>query len=108
MTVRGNVAFRFKPGDRVRVDTRIPTGHCRTPFYLRGKVGTVVLVHGAFRNPEDLAYYRPGLPELPLYMVRFPQAHVWLDYVGPSGDTVAADLYEHWLTPVAAGVRDAR
>ena len=107
-TSRGSLACRFKPGDRVRVDDRVPTGHCRTPFYLRGKVGTVAHVHGAFRNPEELAYYRPGLPEVPLYLVRFPQAHVWPDYDGPEGDTVAADLYEHWLTPAGAGGPDER
>jgi nitrile hydratase subunit beta len=108
MSARTNQVCRFKPGDRVRVDDRVPIGHCRTPFYLRGKIGTVVHVHGAFRNPEDLAYYRPGLPEIPLYLVRFPQAQVWADYQGPAGDTVAADLYEHWLTPAMEGAPDAR
>ena len=90
---------RFKPGDRVRVDDRDHDGHCRTPVYLRGKVGRVDAIAGAFRNPEELAYYRPGTPSLPLYIVRFRQADVWPDYTGPASDTVAADIYEHWLAP---------
>ena len=90
---------RFQPGDRVRVSDRDPTGHCRTPAYLRGQVGTVDVILGAFRNPEELAYYKPGLPKQPLYVVRFPQKQVWPDYAGPAADTVAADIYEHWLEP---------
>ena len=91
--------FRFAPGDRVRVDDRDHDGHCRTPLYLRGKIGRVDAIAGRFRNPEELAYYRPGTPPLPLYIVRFRQADVWPDYAGPPGDTLAADIYEHWLEP---------
>jgi hypothetical protein len=29
----------FKPGDRVRVSTRFPVGHCAVPHYVRGKRG---------------------------------------------------------------------
>jgi nitrile hydratase len=90
---------RFKPGDRVRVSDRVPTGHCRTPSYLRGKTGIVDCILGAFRNPEELAYYRPGLPKQPLYIVRFRQSEVWPGYAGAGRDTVAADIYEHWLEP---------
>jgi len=104
--VNGTAAPRFKAGDRVRVSARDHAGHCRTPSYLRGKVGQVDTVLGTFRNPEELAYYRPGLPKRPLYVVRFRQVDVWDDYDGAPGDTVAADIYEHWLEP--AGEGDAR
>lgn len=89
----------FNPGDRVRVRTGFPRGHCRTPYYCRGKTGVVERVCGAFRNPEQLAYGRDGLPKLPLYRVRFPQAEMWPDYRGPKDDTIDIEIYEHWLEP---------
>ena len=33
----------FKIGDHILVKTIVPTGHCRTPYYLRGKAGMVSL-----------------------------------------------------------------
>ena len=89
---------RFQPGDRVRVDERIPTGHCRAPLYLRGKTGEVVKHLGTYGNPEQLAYYEDA-EKLPLYYVVFRQKDIWADYDGPAGDTVAADFYENWLEP---------
>lgn len=87
------------PGTRVRVADRPVRGHCRTPWYLRGRSGIVVGFAGRFRNPEQLAYNKPGLPSLPLYRVRFP-------HVGPDGtatrDEIIADIYGHWLEPEEA------
>lgn len=93
------IEARFKPGDAVRVALRGAEGHCRTPFYLRGKTGVVDQVIGRFRNPELLAYHKPGLPMRMLYRVRFPQQTVWDGYAGPPGDAVQADILEHWLEP---------
>lgn len=87
----------FKVGQRVLVKDGDPPGHIRTPFFLRGKSGVVETVHGEFRNPEELAYGKEGLPKKPLYLVRFLQVEVWADYRGAQGDTVSADIYEHWL-----------
>jgi nitrile hydratase len=87
----------FSPGEQVRVAARPVLGHCRTPFYLRGKRGVIAGVHGRFRNPEQLAYHKPGLPALVLYKVRFEQAELWQGYRGPAGDHLEADIYEHWL-----------
>jgi len=89
----------FKIGDRIRVKTLVPTGHCRTPYYLRGKAGVVETDIGAFRNPEELAYHRNGLPERELYRVRFEQLQLWPYYEGSTSDTLVADIYEHWLEP---------
>lgn len=89
----------FRPGERIRVRTTVPRGHCRTPWYLRGKEGVVEAGLGAFRNPEELAYHRDGLPEIELYRVRFRQARLWPDYGGGPSDTLLADIYEHWLEP---------
>jgi nitrile hydratase subunit beta len=94
---------KFKPGDPVVVDQRAIAGHCRTPGYLRGKQGVIAEVLGRFRNPERLAYHRPGLPAEVLYKVRFEQMHLWsaaapTPYPGPAGDHLEADLYEFWLS----------
>jgi hypothetical protein len=91
---------RFAPGDRVRIAARPVVGHCRTPWYLRGKAGVVAEVQGTFKNPELMAYHKPGLPALPLYKVRFRQSDVWERYAGPAGDQLEADIYEHWLEPL--------
>ena len=48
-------ALRFAPGERVQVAARPVLGHCRTPWYVRGKSGVVIAVHGRFRDPERLA-----------------------------------------------------
>ena len=78
-----------------------PSGHCRTPGYLRGKTGTVVCLHGSFRDPEKLAYHKPGLPRQPLYMVRFEYGDVWPGRGGSSADSICADIFQHWLEPLA-------
>ena len=91
---------RFTPGDAVRVADRAALGHCRTPFYLRGKTGVIASVHGAFRDPESLAYHKPGLPARVLYKVRFRQRDIWAGYKGPASDQIEADIFEHWLEPL--------
>jgi nitrile hydratase len=88
----------------VRVADRPVAGHCRTPFYLRGKHGVVAAIQGTFRNPEGLAYHKPGLPALPLYKVRFKQSELWARYAGPAGDELEVDIYEHWLELPGRGV----
>jgi hypothetical protein len=93
-------ASAFAAGDRVRVSKRPVLGHCRTPWYLRGKPGVVAIVLGRFRNPEGLAYHKPGLPAQVLYKVRFKQSDLWGRYGGPAGDQLEADIYEHWLEPL--------
>jgi nitrile hydratase len=90
---------RFKPGDRVRVDDRPVVGHCRTPWYLRGKSGVIAHMHGAYRDPERLAYHLSGLPAQVLYKVRFAQSEIWGRYAGPHSDHLEADIYEQWLRP---------
>ena len=92
-------APRFRPGDPVRVRFAAPPGHIRTPWYIRGRAGTVERLCGTFRNPEELAYNRPGMPSQPLYRVRFRQAQIWPDYRGPATDTVEIEIYQHWLEP---------
>ncbi len=95
--VADTVAPRFKAGDRVRVREAYPIGHLRTPWYIRGKQGVIERLCGAFANPEELAYSRPGLPAQPLYRVRFLQRDVWSNYAGQRGDVIDVELYQHWL-----------
>ncbi len=99
---------RFQPGDLVHMARHKAIGHCRAPWYLRGKRGVVVAVHGTFRDPERLAYHLPGLPALPLYKVRFRLADIWPDYDGRDGDNLEADVYETWLAPALAKPRGKR
>ena len=94
----------FAPGDMVRVSDRPVLGHCRTPWYLRGKTGVIASVHGTFRDPESLAYHKPGLPARVLYKVRFRQRDIWAGYKGPASDQLEADIFEHWLEPPAFSV----
>lgn len=91
---------RFKPGDRVVVREAYPPGHIRTPVYLRGKRGTVVRDFGRWPNPEQLAYGKSGEPAPINYWVRFVMDELWSgDGRYAPGDTVVAEIYEHWLEP---------
>jgi nitrile hydratase len=95
------MAARFAPGDRVHVAARYPETPChiRTPFYIRGKTGTVERLCGEYKNPEDLAFGKYDTDRFPLYRVRFDQAHVWPDYDGAAADKVEVEIFEHWLEP---------
>jgi len=97
MSAESKKTASFAAGARVRVADRPALGHCRTPWYLRGRTGVVASVQGAFRDPEKLAYHQPGLPARVLYKVRFRQADLWPGYAGPAADELEADIYEHWL-----------
>ena len=95
----------YQPGDRVRIRVASPSGHYRTPTYIQGKVGVIEAVHGAFRNPETLAYGGDGCPKQTLYLVRFDQTHIWeqAESAEPApfgrNDRLLIDIYEHWLEP---------
>ena len=86
-------------GTRVRVRTVCPPGHIRTPFYLRGKTGTIERVLGPFSNPEQLAI-RQTAEAVTLYRVNFSMAEVWGADTENPGDTIEAELFAHWLTPM--------
>lgn len=99
---------RFGPGDRVAVRRASAPGHIRTPWYIRGQVGVVERLCGAFPNPEELSYFRDGLPAQPLYRVTFRQRDLWPEYSGPEGDHIEIEIYQHWLEPVQSGARHDR
>ena len=82
---------RYRVGEQVRVRHDQANGNPRTPRYARGKVGTVVALHGQITNPLD---HRDRYP--PLCTVRFELQEL----TGrPSRDYVTADLHEDWLEP---------
>jgi nitrile hydratase subunit beta len=94
------VSQLYPDGSSVRVKALFPPGHCRTPYYARGRRGTVLRVIDHEPNPEEAAYGRSGAPALPVYRIRFAQAELWPDYAGPANDAVVVDLFEPWLEPV--------
>lgn len=61
---------RFGVGARVRVRDAEAAGHTRCPAYVRGRVGTVVAVQGAFSLPDVEAHTTDRVTEA-LYTVRF-------------------------------------
>ncbi|MBY0380551.1 MAG: nitrile hydratase subunit beta [Xanthobacteraceae bacterium] len=94
---------RFDAGDKVVVLDLGKSGHIRTPFYVRGHVGTVMHRCGAFLNPEDLAVGRVCGPVVPLYRVSFALRDLWPDYEGPGADLLCLEIYDHWLAPAPPG-----
>jgi nitrile hydratase len=93
------MASRFRSGDSVRVRRAFPPGHIRTPIYIRGASGVIERDCGDCVNAEERAVGRSGLPELPLYRVRFKQREIWPDYQGAEGDSIEIELYANWLEP---------
>ena len=81
----------------MKVLKAFPPGHIRTPYYVRGHVGEIERICGAFPNPEELAQMRNGLPAQPLYRVRFRQKDVWPDYSGNPADVLEVEIFQHWL-----------
>lgn len=95
---------KFQAHDRVRIVQAFPIGHCRTPWYARGKSGMIERYCGSFANPEELAYQRDGLPAVPLYRVRIAIADIWPEDDTRTDDTLEVEVFEHWLLP--AGSQD--
>ena len=90
---------KYQAGDRVRVRTDERSGHVRTPYYVRGKIGWVERIYGEFLNPESLGHGGDGLPKRPLYLVGFRQTEVWGAYRHSGHDKLFVDIFEHWLDP---------
>ena len=91
---------RHEETERVQVSMRNSEGHCRTPAYIRGKIGVIERYCGNFKNPEQIAIAHPTPVIIPLYRCRFLQKDVWLNYRGAETDTLELEIYEHWLEAV--------
>ena len=99
MTAATTPVTRFAAGQQVTIARRFPPGHLRTPYYCRGKTGTIERVLPPFLNPEEEGYGLYDRPQITLYRVRFRQHDLWSGYVGPQHDTVDIEIFEHWLEP---------
>ena len=92
------MGLAFRVGDAVTVRSAQVDHHHRTPWFVKGKSGTVRCVHGAFINPESRAHGGTGLPKRMLCQVAFRQADVWgARYRGHHDDVLLVDLFEQWL-----------
>jgi len=87
----------FKINDSVKIKTKIPLGHYRTPFYVRGKTGRIERVLDTFLNPEEEGYGKNFGTKVRLYRVAFSQKELWENYQGASTDELQIEIYEHWL-----------
>ena len=91
-------ALVFRAGDAVTVRSSEVDHHHRTPWFVKGKSGKVLRVHGAFLNPESRAHGGDGLPRRRLFQVEFQQRDLWGPrYRGSADDVLLVDLFEHWL-----------
>lgn len=88
----------FRPGDRVRIGTRMPLGHYRVPLYLRGKAGEVVsIMKPAGVNNEEEGFGRNAGGRRHYYRIAFPMPEVWSAYPGPARDRLFVEVFETWL-----------
>ncbi|HVL80087.1 MAG TPA: nitrile hydratase subunit beta [Actinomycetota bacterium] len=85
----------FRVGDAVRVRNEHPVGHTRCPRYVRGRVGTVTIVHGP-GNLDDVEAHSDGKRLEPVYAVRFEGSELWGATAEPR-TSVTIDLFESYL-----------
>ncbi|NEW90342.1 nitrile hydratase subunit beta [Rhodopseudomonas sp. BR0M22] len=91
------VPARFGVGDRVRARELHPRTHIRLPRYVRGRVGTVELVHGAHVFPDSHAHGGGEQPQW-LYTVAFEARELWGDDADPAS-RVSVDAWDSYLEP---------
>jgi nitrile hydratase subunit beta len=88
----------FAVADEVRVLTRSPIGHFRTPNYIRGKRGRIeVVVKPPAINNEDEGFGRNAGEKRHYYRVAIPMAELWPNYKGSSKDGLRIEVFETWL-----------
>lgn len=91
------VPARFGVGDRVRAKELHPRTHIRLPRYVRGRVGTIELVHGAHVFPDSHAHGGGEQPQW-LYTVAFEARELWGDDADPTS-RVSVDAWDSYLEP---------
>jgi nitrile hydratase len=90
---------RFGIGDRVRAKELHPRTHIRLPRYVRGRIGTIELVHGAHVFPDSHAHGAGEQPQW-LYTVTFEACELWGDDADPAS-RVSVDAWDSYLEPAA-------
>ncbi len=88
-------APKFSVGDAVRTNTNSPRGHTRLPAYARGRVGEIIIHHGAHVFPDSSAHGGGDAPQH-LYAVRIAANELW-GVNGSAKDSVILDLSESYL-----------
>jgi nitrile hydratase subunit beta len=88
-------AARFTVGQQVRARNMHPTTHTRLPRYVRGRLGEVTALHGAYVFPDSNALFRGENPQH-VYTVRFAAHELWGEDANPH-DSVCVDLWEPYL-----------
>jgi len=91
-------AARFAVNQQVRTRTQQPAHHTRLPGYVRGKVGVIERVHGAFVFADTNAR---GLGECPqwLYTVVFEAGELWGKDAPAKASLISVDAWEPYLEP---------
>jgi nitrile hydratase len=90
-------APRYSIGEPVRVRNIHPEQHTRMPRYVRGKRGTIHMVHDPEVFPDTHAHARGENPQA-VYNVRFEARELWGDSA-EGRQTVSIDLWESYLEP---------
>jgi nitrile hydratase len=87
----------FAVGDRVVALPRPVPTHTRSPRYIWGHTGTVVLAHSAYILPDAVSQHLGENPEY-LYSVSFDGEDLWAEQAEP-GTRFIVDLWESYLAP---------
>jgi nitrile hydratase beta subunit len=90
-----DAAPKFSVGDAVRTNCNSPKGHTRLPAYARGRVGKIIIHHGAHVFPDSSAH-GGGDAAQHLYAVRIAANELW-GVNGRAKDPVILDLSESYL-----------
>ena len=88
---------RYAIGDRVRMKNINPPTHTRLPRYVRGRVGTIELLHGAHVFPDTNSLGQGEDPQW-LYTVCFAGTELWGAEADPT-TKVSVDAWESYLEP---------
>lgn len=85
----------YAVGDRVRMKTINPPTHTRLPRYVRGRVGTIELLHGCHVFPDTNSLGQGENPQW-LYTVSFAGPELWGADADPTVK-VSVDAWESYL-----------
>ncbi|MDX1487520.1 MAG: nitrile hydratase subunit beta [Acidiferrobacterales bacterium] len=88
---------RFIVGARVIARNLNPYSHTRLPRYVRGRKGTIAVVHGVFALPDSNAI-GAGHNAQYCYSVCFEATELWGPQ-GRAGDCIYIDLWDDYLDP---------
>lgn len=89
---------RFQVGDPVKAKVMHPVTYTRLPRYVRGKVGTIAIVHGVYVFPDTVGQRLDPNPQY-VYSVRFAAQELWGAAASPQ-DFLYIDLFDDHLDAI--------